>query len=507
MKNNVVRIIKVTRSFLAGCALAACLASFVIGRHARAAESTKALPVALTVSESATPHQGNLPYSFAPVIKKVAASVVRVDVVVKSRLGGMQGTPDMDEDLLRRWFGEQGRGGRSKGPKPRGLGSGVIINKNGYIITNNHVVEEAEEIHVTLNDGREFEAKIIGRDPNTDVAVIKVDAKDLPVVAVSDSDKIEVGDVCLAIGNPFGIGQTVTMGIVSAISRGGLYDLGTEYEDYIQTDAAINPGNSGGALVDAQGNLIGINTAILSRSGGYQGVGFAIPINMATSVMNSLIDHGKVIRGSIGVHIGDLTTAMAAKFSLSDNHGALVEDVVPRSPAEKAGIQAGDVIVEFNGKPISDSRRLKLVVAQSAPGTTAPVKIVRDGRGKELSITVKERDPEDASKSGDPKDSKNDSADVLNGVTVEDIDAQARGRLNLPSNIKGALVSQVEEDSAAYDQGLRPGDVIQEINKQKVNSADDAVRLTSNVKDKVVLLRVYSKGVSHFMVVDESKSK
>ena len=293
-------------------------------------------------------------------------------------------------DLLRRFFGDQSQGRmprRNSGmPRQEGVGSGVIATKDGYILTNNHVVDGADEVKVALQDGREFTAKVIGRDPKSDVAVIKIDATDLPAVPMADSDKVEVGDVVLAIGNPFGIGQTVTTGIVSAKGRG---NMGLDYEDFIQTDAAINPGNSGGALVDADGRLIGINTAILSRSGGNQGIGFAIPVNLARDVMGSLIKDGQVTRGYLGVMIQDLTPALAKEFKLKDTTGALIGDVTPKGPADKAGLKSGDLLVEFNGKTVTDSRHLKLEVARTQPGETVPVKILRDGTSKTLEVTVK----------------------------------------------------------------------------------------------------------------------
>src|SRR3954464_5602468 len=310
--------------------------------------------------------------SFSPVVKKVSPAVVKVVTMSKAHNTSFNDNgPSGMDDMLRRFFGDefdgrnpQGRGGQRRFNVPRqtGIGSGVIVTKDGYILTNNHVVDGADEVKVNLQDGREFTAKVIGRDPKSDVAVIKIDAKDLPAIQVADSDKVEVGDVVLAVGNPFGIGQTVTTGIVSATGRGGA--LGLDYEDFIQTDAAINPGNSGGALVDAEGRLIGINTAILSRSGGNQGIGFAIPANLAKDVMTSLVRDGKVTRGYAGMWIQDVTPALAQEFNLKEHNGALISDVAPKSPAEKAGFKNGDVVLEYNGKPVSDSRHLKLAVAR-----------------------------------------------------------------------------------------------------------------------------------------------
>ncbi|HWY77845.1 MAG TPA: DegQ family serine endoprotease [Verrucomicrobiae bacterium] len=485
---------------VAGSSLA--LSRMVVARDS----TTKLTPVNLSVSETEIPRDGRFTTSFAPVIKRVTPSVVKVYVTTKAKTLSPQEMPfgGANNDFFRRFFGDQFNsddGGRMlKTPPQHGLGSGVIIDKDGYILTNNHVVQDADNIRVALNDGREFTAKVVGRDPKTDIAILKIDAKNLPFVTIADSDKIEVGDLCLAIGNPFGVGQTVTMGIVSATGRGG---LGTDYEDYIQTDAAINPGNSGGALVDAEGRLIGINTAILSRSGGYQGIGFAVPINMARSVMTSLLTNGRVVRGYMGVLIQDVTPELAREFKMGDDHGALVGDVTPRSPADKAGFKSGDVITDFNHKPVTDSRHLKLTVAETAPGSTVPVKILRDGKPMTLDVTVKELPGEQVAKAESSEVNPNDA---LDGVTVGDIDRGSRQQFGMPVNAKGALVTNVNQDSAAFEAGLRPGDVIEEINRKPVQNADDAVKLSENIKDKTILLKVWSKGGSHYVVVDESKA-
>jgi serine protease Do len=392
-----------------------------------------------------------------------------------------------------------------QGPQVQhGLGSGVIITKDGYIMTNNHVVDGAKEVKVTLQDGREFTAKVVGRDPTSDIAVVKVDADDLPTVPIADSEKVEVGDVVLAIGNPFGVGQTVTSGIVSAKNRG---NMGIEdYEDFIQTDAAINPGNSGGALVDINGRLVGINTAILSRSGGSQGVGFAIPSNLARSVMESLVENGKVTRGYLGVVIQNVTPDLAQEFKLKENKGALIGDVVPNGPADKAGVKSGDVVIEFNGHPVTDSRRMQLDVASTKPGSNVKMEVLRDGEKKTLDVTVKQLPGSDKLASAD---SSNESdTGTLNGVEVADLDQQARQQFDVPKTVKGAVVTQVDPGSAAAEAGLKPGDVIQEINHQPVKSADEAVKLTEKSSDdKRTLVRVWEKGSSHYVVVDEGNNE
>ncbi len=446
--------------------------------------------------------------SFAPVVKKVGPAVVKVFTTTKMHNTGYSGAPGMD-DFLRRFFGDESEG---RNPNPRhnfnmprqqGIGSGVIATKDGYILTNNHVVDGADEVKVTLQDGRDFTAKVIGRDPKSDVAVIKIDAKDLPAVSMADSDKVEVGDVVLAVGNPFGIGQTVTTGIVSATGRAGA--IGLDYEDFIQTDAAINPGNSGGALVDAEGRLIGINTAILSRSGGNQGIGFAIPVNLARDVMESLVKDGHVTRGYLGVMIQDVTPDLATEFKLKDSTGALVGDVTPKSPAEKAGLRNGDIIVEFNGKKVTDSRHLKLEVARISPGESVPVKILRDGATKTLEVKVREIPGTENLAKNDDRNNKDDNG-TLNGVTVGDLDSPARQQFDLPASVKGVVITEVQPDSAAAEAGLKPGDVIQEINRQPVKTAEEAVHLTEKTDTKRTLLRVWRTGGSHYVVVDESKA-
>jgi len=503
MKNRLTSLTNRLPTFALAAALVLAASALAFTQKPASKAEPKTTPVSLVLDERPVSRDGAVRASFAPVIKKVSPGVVKIVTVARAQRTGFSDGSDMNE-LMRRFFGGEFRGQapqRNFGmPRQEGLGSGVIATKDGYILTNNHVVDGADEVKVTLQDGREFTAKVVGRDPKSDVAVIKIDGKDLPAVPIADSDKVEVGDVVLAIGNPFGIGQTVTTGIVSAKGRG---NMGLDYEDFIQTDAAINPGNSGGALVDAEGRLIGINTAILSRSGGNQGIGFAIPANLARDVMGSLIKDGHVTRGYMGIMIQDVTPALAKEFKLKDTTGALVGDVTPKGPADKAGLKSGDLLVEFNGKPVTDSRHLELQVARTSPGQTVPVKILRDGTAKTLEVTVKALPgTEDLAKA------KNDSHDTgtLNGVGVSDLNDQARQQFDVPETVHGAIVTEVKPDSAAAEAGLKPGDIIQEINRKPVKSADEAVRLTENPTDKTTLLRVWREGGSRFVVVDESKA-
>jgi serine protease Do len=478
-------------ALLLGGSLLAGTCAVVITVHA-GDQVSKAKSIGLVVDNRPLTPEVKISTSFAPIVKKVVPSVVKVEVSIPGKETDL-GLPD--NPLLRQFFGNQlGGHQRMMSPPEHGVGSGVIVTKDGYILTNDHVVDGANEVKVTLNDGRILKAKVVGRDPKSDLAVIKIDAND-------ESSQCEVGDVVLAVGNPFAMGQSVTMGIISATGRAS---MGLDYEDFIQTDAAINPGNSGGALVDAEGRLIGINTAIYSRSGGNQGVGFAIPTDLAKGVMVSLIEHGKVTRGYLGLRPQDVTPLLAKEFNLKNDRGALVAEVEPNSPAEKAGLKSGDVILDFNGHKVADARHLRLEVAEAPPGDRVPVEVLRDGVTKTLEVKVKEL-PGTEEVAGNSS-SHSDSSDTLQGVGVEDIDAQGRQQLKIPDNVKGAVVTEVAPNSASAEAGLQPGDVITEINHHSVSSANDAVRLTEHAKEKTTLLHVWSKQGTHYMVVDESKA-
>jgi len=443
--------------------------------------------------------------SWAPVVKKAAPSVVSIysTRTVKVR------NPFQNDPLFRQFFGDQ----LPDTHKEQDLGSGVIISSDGYILTANHVVNGADEIKVAFggDNGKEFDAKIIGTDPRTDVAVLKIDATGLPAVALGDSSQLEIGDVVLAIGNPFNIGQTVTMGIISALGRHGYGINGPMgYEDFIQTDAAINPGNSGGALVDAEGRLIGINTWIASSSGGSEGVGFAVPVNLARRVMESLITSGKVSRGYLGVSINDLTPDLARAFDFQNSGGALIGDVFEGTPAAKAGIKSGDIITEINGKPVADANNLTLAVSQMTPGTEATVKVFRQGATKTFTVKLGELPSETAQNDNGKNTTDSSTTDALDGVTVDDLDSQARDELKIPSDIKGALVTDVSEDSNAADAGLQKNDVIVEIDRQPVAGADAAVKLAGAAKGNQILLKIWRRESDDFasttyLTVDNTK--
>ena len=435
-------------------------------------------------------------------MKRVAPSVVKITVRTKSHAVRMDNQfPGMDDPTLRQFFG--GRVPRMQTPSQMGLGSGVIISPDGYIATNNHVVEGASQLTVTLTDGREFSARVVGRDPLTDLAVVKVDAHDLPAIVFADSTQLEVGDRVLAIGNPFGIGETVTSGIVSAKGRrvGILNDV-KGFENFIQTDAAINPGNSGGALVDIDGRLVGINTAILSRNGGFQGVGLAVPSDLASQIAQSLVNTGKVVRGFLGVNVQDITPALADSFNLKNRAGALVAAVEPGSPAAKAGLKEGDVITGVNHKPVADANTLSFAVSAVAPRTSVSLDVLRNGKPEQLTATTAERP--DSSGDQSLETAANDDVGVLNGVAVDDLSPEVRQEINIPKNVRGAVITNVDPDSASARAGLSAGDVILEINHHSVKSAHDAVELSASTESKKTLVKVWSRGATIFVVVDET---
>ncbi len=444
--------------------------------------------------------------SYASIVKKVTPSVVNIYTAKTIRENTRL---TLEDAFFRQFFGMPG--GFQSVPRERreqSLGSGVIVTGDGYILTNNHVVEAADEIRVALPDNKTiYNAQVVGTDPQTDVAVIKVEAQNLPAITVTDSDALEVGDVVLAIGNPFGVGQAVTMGIVSAKGRGGMGIV--DYEDFIQTDASINPGNSGGALVDAVGRLVGINSAILSKSGGSQGIGFAIPMNQARSVMKRLVTEGRVTRGYIGYTLQPLTEDLAKAFGLSDSSGALVADVTPRSPAAEAGLQQGDVVIEFDGKKVVDSRHLRLLGAETAPGVEVPFKVIRNGQSVTLTLRLGsspvERLARVSEKTRKQVDDSPSKVAPLAGITIEDLNGRTRRQLNFPSQLEGVLVADVEPVAPAAIAGLRAGDVILEIDRQPVSSTDEAIEAGGKLHGDSVLLRVWSNGSSQYLMSHGSK--
>ncbi|HUI67733.1 MAG TPA: DegQ family serine endoprotease [Nitrospirota bacterium] len=397
-----------------------------------------------------------------------------------------------NDPFFRHFFGDQFDHGQKRKFKSSALGSGVIISADGYILTNNHVVKGADEIKVILYDKREFKGKIVGTDPRTDLAVVKIQAKDLPTIKIGQSSKLKTGDIVLAIGNPFGLNQTITMGIVSAVGRSniGLAD----FEDFIQTDAAINPGNSGGALVNTNGELVGINTAIFSTSGGYMGIGFAIPSDMARSVMDSIIKHGKVIRGWLGVSIQNLTPELAKSLGMKETTGALVGGVEKDSPADKAGMKRGDLIIQFNGIKVEDSTGLRNMVASSEPGTKAEIKIVRDQKEQTLTVTLGEFQEKKIAK-------KIEYDNALKGITVQELTPSLRDRMGIPENVNGVIIANISEDSPAQE-ALQIHDVIMEVNRRAVTNISDYDQIVSKIGEKdSVLLLIYREGASVYITI------
>jgi serine protease Do len=373
----------------------------------------------------------------------------------------------------------------------------VIVRPDGYILTNNHVIEGATEIKVFLRDKREFKGKVVGSDPKTDVAVVKIDAASLPTLAMGDSSKIQVGDLAFAIGDPFGIGETATMGIVSATGRNGL-DI-EDYEDFIQTDAAINPGNSGGALVDAHGELIGINTAILTGGGGgNQGVGFAIPINMAHRVMDEIMQNGKVVRGYLGLMIQEVTPELAKAFKVPEGKGALIGDVTAGGPADKAGLQKGDVIEQLNGQTVNDMNDLRLQIASMTPGTVVHLKILRSGEEHDVSVTLGEL----PGKAGSNGPGGLSEGNPMHGIQVDTLTPAVARDLGLQPGTKGVVVTNVADGTPASDAGLQRDDVIEEINHHPVTTVTEYERIVREIAKQEVVLLVNRSGQTSFLVVE-----
>lgn len=456
-----------------------------------------AAPPKVTVSDKPIDRSGRVGVSYSPVVKKVAPSVVNIYSTRTVRVPRFW-SPFMEDPMLRRFFGGEDvdpRGNRPQTRQQRGLGSGVIVSEDGYILTNNHVIEGADKdgVKVALGDDKtEFTARIVGTDPQTDVAVLKIEATNLKPITLGDSDQLEVGDIVLAVGNPFGVGQSVTMGIVSALGRGfGI--LGRQgYEDFIQTDAPINPGNSGGALVDVEGRLVGISQSIVSGSGANAGVGFAVPINFARAVMDQLVTDGRVSRGYLGVNIQPVTPELAKEFKLPDENGALVGGVQPGTPAAAAGLKEGDVITEFNGRKVSDSSQFRVMVAQTRPKSKVTLKLIRDGKDRTITATLGTL-PEELGgrQGGEPEGSTETTSGALDGVQLGDLDSRLRRQYDLPPEVEGALVTNVEAGSAA-ENVLRAGDVIVEVNRRAVRNADDVIELAEKARGDRLLLRVWS---------------
>ena len=468
--------------------------------HGVAADTKAAAPQTVTAT-APTRIAGGGRDSYADVVKDVTPAVVTIRVEGRARVSPTQ---FQDDDLFRRFFGDQFGTSprRMPAPRTRGLGSGVVVTGDGYLLTNHHVIDGASDIRVEFADGRSFAAKVVGSDQPSDLALLKIDATNLHPLTLGDSDAVQVGDIVLAVGNPLGIGQTVTSGIVSAKGRStGVGDGG--YEDFLQTDAPINHGNSGGALVNTKGELVGINSQILSVSDGNIGIGFAIPANMARRVMDQLKTDGRVHRAQLGVSVQPVTSDLAASLGLSDTRGAIVSAVEPGSAAERAGVKRGDVIVSFNGQPVSEYNALRNRVAEAKPGASATVGIVRDGSEKTLTVKLDEASPNRTAR-GSSNDAPESADQTALGVAVAPLTPEAAARAGIRGNVKGLLVQNVEPDSRAADAGIRPGDVIVEANRKSVTSVDELRAAVRGTPDRPLLLLVNREGHDLFLTVRPS---
>ncbi|HTL67410.1 MAG TPA: Do family serine endopeptidase [Lacunisphaera sp.] len=477
------------------------LATLVFLPAGLAAKEPANAPLHLTIDRSPIDRDAPEHVSYAPVVDRTAGSIAFVYSTRQVRAQNV--APFLNDPVMRRFFGLPGPGEVPQEHTERGLGSGVVISADGYVLTNNHVVDGADDVKVAIGDSPErYDATIVGTDALADIAVLRIKAGGLHPATLGDSDQLKVGDVVLALGDPFGLGLSVSRGIVSAVGRG---NLGIEQiEDFVQTDAAINMGNSGGALVDSKGRVVAINTAILSRTGGFAGVGFAIPINMARSVAEQIVATGQVRRGFLGVAPQALTPELAARFGT--DKGALVAEVTPGSAAEKAGIKPGDVITRVNSVDVTDPRQLLLAVSQARPGAEVRIDYVRDGKRRTARAELAER-PRQVAASGEGGGTGPAEKDtgVLNGVGVSDLTPDIRQSLQIPADIQGAVITQVAPDSPSAQQGLREGDVILEIEGRPVKSSADAVKRSEEVKGPGVMLRIWREGTSRYVVVDESK--
>jgi serine protease Do len=458
-------------------------------------------PVFVATSAPVPDGQVSFANGFAAVVERVVPAVVNI-ASTKIVRTPQTSSPFFSDPIFRQFFGDQfsQQFHFPREQREKSLGSGVIVTADGYVLTNNHVVEGASDIRVSLVDKREFKARVIGTDPRTDIAVLKVEARDLPRAVLGDSSKVKVGNFALAIGDPFGLSETVTAGIISATGRG---NLGIEdYEDFIQTDASINPGNSGGALVDVNGEVIGINTAILTGNGGggNQGVGFAIPINMARQVMDQILKNGHVVRGYIGAWIQPVTPEIAKAFGLAEARGALLGDVDPKGPAGLSGLHRGDIILEVDGRRIEDPGTFRLKTAMTPPGTVVHLKVFSGGKTRDIDVKLgelpsKEEKPAGTTSGGAP-------SAALQGLTVETLTPEIARELNLSAQTSGVVVSSVEPGSAAAEAGLRRGDVVQEVNHQRVTSVSEFNRAAVTSGKQPVLLLVNRGGNTVYIAVE-----
>ena len=451
--------------------------------------------VPLRIAQDESPVElSNFKNGFSSVIDPALPAVVNIS---STKVVKQQNVPNIFNDpLFQQFFGNQPQ----QQPQPQterehSLGSGVIVNPDGYILTNNHVVAGASDVEVFTTTRKQYKANVIGTDSRTDIAVLKIDASGLPTFTLGDSSKLKVGDLVFAIGDPFGIGETATTGIVSATGR-GLGGAIEHYEDFIQTDAAINPGNSGGALIDLRGNLIGINTAILSGGGGNEGIGFAIPVNMARNVMEQIVEHGKVTRGYLGVTIQPVNPDMAKAFGLSQGGGALIGDVTPSGPAAKAGLQRGDIVLQLNGTSVTGPDDLSLRVSEMAPGAVAHLQVYRSGHTQPIDVTLGTY-PENAA-AGRPAQGP---STALEGLQVQNLTSDLAQELGLPAGMTGVFVRDVDASSPAAAAGVQRGDVIQEVDRKPVHNIAEYQQALAGAGKQPLLLLLNRRGTTLFVVV------
>ncbi len=467
--------------------------TFILGACTGHNAATQASPQLPPVVNS-----GPVQNSYADVVSRVTPAVVTIRSARRARPA--QQHPFMDDPRFRDFFGDRAPQQQPEG-RERGLGSGVVVSPDGYILTNHHVIDGAEDITVELSDRKTVSAKLIGSDPPSDLAVLKVEMSSMPVVPMGNSDQVRVGDVVLAIGNPLGIGQTVTSGIISAKGRStGLSD--GSFEDFLQTDAAINRGNSGGALVNTNGELIGINSQILSPSGGNIGIGFAIPTNMARSVMGQLLKGGKVRRGQLGVVVQPVTSDLAQSLGMSQARGVIVSSIQQGSGAEKAGLRQGDVIISLNETEINDPNTLRNRVASTEPGAQVTLVIMRDNREQQVKVTLGELAPD--AKKADARGDENSPATEESGklgISVSPVTPETARTLNLGSNAEGLVIGSVDPNGPAADAGLQQGDVILSANQQKTRATADLQNAIQRAGDRPLLLLINRRGQTLFITV------